>query len=182
MHLDLRERVLCASMPPRHARDQQYDDAPPPPPPPLQLTPYERASMDMLAGITKMLERQSERSGKSHEEDVAERFRKQGPKEFAEVNLSRTVRPSRTCLGNLDGVFSLITLLATRAWLRPVSRGNRHFMVGGGRLRQSGPRPEARLLRQPALEGLPRSARTDSPRQVWRNKFRRSGSGGGGRF
>ncbi|KZV24483.1 hypothetical protein F511_42311 [Dorcoceras hygrometricum] len=32
----------------------------------------------------------------------------------------------------------MITLLATRAWLRPVSRGNRHFTVGGGRLRQSG--------------------------------------------
>ncbi|KZV18954.1 hypothetical protein F511_03470 [Dorcoceras hygrometricum] len=77
-------------------------------------------------------------------------------------------------------VFSLITLLATRAWLRPVSRGNRHFTVGGGRLRQSSPRPEARLLRRPALEGLMRSARTDSPRQVCRNKFRRSGGGGGG--
>ncbi|KZV25099.1 hypothetical protein F511_03397 [Dorcoceras hygrometricum] len=72
----------------------------------------------------------------------------------------------------LDG--QLITLLATRAWLRPVSRGNRHFTVGGGRLRQSGPRPEARLLRQPALEGLMRSVRTDSPRQVGRNNFRRS--------
>ncbi|KZV57721.1 hypothetical protein F511_24403 [Dorcoceras hygrometricum] len=68
----------------------------------------------------------------------------------------------------------LITLLETRAWLRPVSRGNRHFTVGGGRLRQSGPRPEERLLRQPALEGLTRSARMDSPRQVGRNKFRRS--------
>ncbi|KZV50857.1 hypothetical protein F511_25455 [Dorcoceras hygrometricum] len=66
------------------------------------------------------------------------------------------------------------------AWLRPVSRGNRHFTVGGGRLRQSGPRPEERLLRQPALEGLTRSARTDSPRQVGRNKFRRGGGGGGG--
>ncbi|KZV56730.1 flavonoid 3'-monooxygenase-like [Dorcoceras hygrometricum] len=84
----------------------------------------------------------------------------------------------------------LITLLETRAWLRPISRGNRHFTVGGGRLRQSGPRPEARLLRQPALEGLTRSARTDSPRQVGQNKFRRSkavaaaaqGSGGGGGF
>ncbi|KZV56936.1 hypothetical protein F511_16881 [Dorcoceras hygrometricum] len=59
------------------------------------------------------------------------------------------------------------------AWLRPVSRGNRHFTVGGGRLRQSGPRPEGRLLRQPALEGMTRSARTDSPHQVGRNKFRR---------
>ncbi|KZU86119.1 hypothetical protein F511_45976 [Dorcoceras hygrometricum] len=37
----------------------------------------------MLAGITRLLERQLERPGKSHEEDVAERFRKQGPKEFA---------------------------------------------------------------------------------------------------
>ncbi|KZV19672.1 hypothetical protein F511_35478 [Dorcoceras hygrometricum] len=71
------------------------------------------------------------------------------------------------------GCLSLITLLATRAWLRPVSRGNRHFTVDGGRLRQSGPRPDMRLLRQTALESLTRSARTDSPRQVGRNKFRR---------
>ncbi|KZV15970.1 golgin candidate 5 [Dorcoceras hygrometricum] len=71
------------SMPPRRARDQQDDDAPPPPPPPPQLTPYERTSVDMLVGVTRLLERQSERSGKLHEEDVAERFRKQGPKEFS---------------------------------------------------------------------------------------------------
>ncbi|KZV32842.1 U-box domain-containing protein [Dorcoceras hygrometricum] len=45
------------------------------------------------------------------------------------------------------------------------SRGNRHITVGGGRLCQSGPRSEGRLLRQPALEILTRSARTDSPRQ-----------------
>ncbi|KZV57401.1 hypothetical protein F511_11253 [Dorcoceras hygrometricum] len=57
----------------------------------------------MLTGITKMLERQSERSGKLHEEDVAEQFRKQGPKEFAGLNLSRTARPSRSCIENLDG-------------------------------------------------------------------------------
>ncbi|KZV06615.1 hypothetical protein F511_45901 [Dorcoceras hygrometricum] len=59
--------------------------------------------------------------------------------------------------------------MATRAWLRPVSQGNRHFTVGGGRLRQSGPRLKGRLLRQPTIEGLTRSARTDSPRQVGRN-------------
>ncbi|KZV49790.1 hypothetical protein F511_20370 [Dorcoceras hygrometricum] len=74
----------------------------------------------------------------------------------------------------------MTTLLATRAWLRPVSRGNRHFTVDGGRLRQSGPRPDARLLRQPTLEGLTRSAWTDSPRQVGWNRFRRSRGGGGG--
>ncbi|KZV32843.1 hypothetical protein F511_23837 [Dorcoceras hygrometricum] len=39
-------------------------------------------------------------------------------------------------------------------------------------IRQSGPRPEGRLLRQPALEGLTRSAWMDSPRKVGRNKFR----------
>ncbi|KZV25303.1 triadin-like [Dorcoceras hygrometricum] len=70
-------------------------------------------------------------------------------------------------------VFSQLPCWRLGAWLRPVSRGNRHFTVGGGRLRQSGPRPEGRLLRQPALEGLTRSARTDSPRKVGRNKFRR---------
>ncbi|KZV13912.1 hypothetical protein F511_44823 [Dorcoceras hygrometricum] len=43
-------------MPPRRDRAQQ-DDATPPPPPP-QLTPYERANVDMLAGITRLLERQ----------------------------------------------------------------------------------------------------------------------------
>ncbi|KZV45736.1 hypothetical protein F511_33392 [Dorcoceras hygrometricum] len=39
--------------------------------------------------------------------------------------------------------------------------------------RQSGPRPETRLLRQAALEALTNSARTDSPRRVGRNEFRR---------
>ncbi|KZV24766.1 hypothetical protein F511_14528 [Dorcoceras hygrometricum] len=43
---------------------------------------YERASVDMLTGITRMPERQTDRPGKSQEEDVTERFRKQGPKEF----------------------------------------------------------------------------------------------------
>ncbi|KZV18617.1 hypothetical protein F511_40906 [Dorcoceras hygrometricum] len=73
-------------MSPQRDRTHQDDATPPPPPPPPptpQLTPYERASVDMLAEITRLLEQQSERPGKSHEEDVAERFRKQGPKEFA---------------------------------------------------------------------------------------------------
>ncbi|KZV25609.1 AMP-dependent synthetase and ligase domain containing protein [Dorcoceras hygrometricum] len=89
-------------MPPRRTRDQQEDDAPHPSSPP-HLTPYESASMEMLIGITKMLERWSEQSGKSHEEDVDKRFHKQGPKEFAGLDISRTARPSRTCLENLDG-------------------------------------------------------------------------------
>ncbi|KZV37097.1 hypothetical protein F511_12555 [Dorcoceras hygrometricum] len=50
----------------------------------------------------------------------------------------------------------------------------RHFTVDGGRYRQSGPRPKTGFLRQPALEGLTRSAWTDSPRQDWpETTFRR---------
>ncbi|KZT76911.1 hypothetical protein F511_46064 [Dorcoceras hygrometricum] len=44
----------------------------------------------------------------------------------------------------------------------------RLFSVDCGSLRQSGPRPDPRLLRQAPLEALTRSARTDSPRQVGR--------------
>ncbi|KZV40462.1 hypothetical protein F511_35931 [Dorcoceras hygrometricum] len=52
--------------------------------------------------------------------------------------------------------------------------------------RQSGPRPEPRLLRQAALETLTNSARTDSPRRIGRKQIsgedrrrRRVGGGGG---
>ncbi|KZV43982.1 hypothetical protein F511_11174 [Dorcoceras hygrometricum] len=69
-------------MPPRRYREQPQDDDLPPPPPP-QMTAFERANVEMLAGITRLLERQTERPGKLHEEDIAERFRKQGPKEFS---------------------------------------------------------------------------------------------------
>ncbi|KZV23772.1 hypothetical protein F511_27698 [Dorcoceras hygrometricum] len=53
--------------------------------------------------------------------------------------------------------------------------------------RQSGPRPEPRLLRQAALEALTNSARTDSPRRVGQKRIsddngrrRRTAGGGGG--
>ncbi|KZV22786.1 hypothetical protein F511_24833 [Dorcoceras hygrometricum] len=56
-----------------------------------------------------------------------------------------------------------------------------------GRYRQSGPRPEPRLLHQPALEALTNSARTDSPRRVGRKRIsgddgrrRRRRTAGGG--
>ncbi|KZV21001.1 hypothetical protein F511_37440 [Dorcoceras hygrometricum] len=81
--VELGGRTASLTMPPRRYREQQQDDdLPPPPPPPVQMTPFERANVEMLAGITRLLERQTERPGKSHEEDVAERFRKQGPKDF----------------------------------------------------------------------------------------------------
>ncbi|KZV25074.1 hypothetical protein F511_03564 [Dorcoceras hygrometricum] len=48
-------------------------------------------------------------------------------------------------------------------------RGGRSCDVRAGqgrKLRQSGPRPDPRLLRQTALEVLTRSARSDSPRKT----------------
>ncbi|KZV49310.1 RNA-binding protein 5-B-like [Dorcoceras hygrometricum] len=72
---------------------------PPPHPPPPQLTPYERASVDMLAGITRLLERQSERRGRLHEEDFTERFHKQGPKEFSSVEIGVAPLPPAIAFG-----------------------------------------------------------------------------------
>ncbi|KZV35646.1 hypothetical protein F511_24029 [Dorcoceras hygrometricum] len=71
--VELGSRTDSLTMPPRRIREQQDDDLPPPPPPP-HMTPFERANMEMLAGITRLLERQTERPGKSHEEDIVERF------------------------------------------------------------------------------------------------------------
>ncbi|KZV50538.1 hypothetical protein F511_27024 [Dorcoceras hygrometricum] len=56
-------------------------------------------------------------------------------------------------------------------------------------IRQSGPRPDLKLLRQTALEVLTRSARSDSPRKVGRKQISgdnaaaaaAQGGGGGGR-
>ncbi|KZV24929.1 hypothetical protein F511_28500 [Dorcoceras hygrometricum] len=110
-------------MPPRCNGEQQQDDDLPPPPP-VQMMSFERANVEMLAEITRLLERQTERSGgKSHEEDIAERFRKQGPKDFAgttdplvaeEWNLSRTVGPLGLVLRTLtDRTRELRTVLGT---------------------------------------------------------------------
>ncbi|KZV18750.1 hypothetical protein F511_28303 [Dorcoceras hygrometricum] len=54
------------------------------------------------------------------------------------------------------------------------------FRSGGncGRYRQSGPRSDTRLLCHLALEGVTKSARTDSPRRIGRKQF--SGKEGGG--
>ncbi|KZV25633.1 hypothetical protein F511_34008 [Dorcoceras hygrometricum] len=68
------------------------------------------------------------------------------------------------------------------AWLQPESQGDWLFTVDGGRFVQSSPRSEARFLRQPALEGLTRSARTETPRNGdWNKSDQREAEAGGGR-
>ncbi|KZV50042.1 hypothetical protein F511_27817 [Dorcoceras hygrometricum] len=71
------------------------------------------------------------------------------------------------------------TLLGTAAngWR---IQAKRHFTVDCGRQRQSGPRPDTRLLCHPALEGVTRYARTDSPRRIGRKQFSGEEGGGGG--
>ncbi|KZV30207.1 hypothetical protein F511_41279 [Dorcoceras hygrometricum] len=71
-------------------------------------------------------------------------------------------------------VFLGVTLLATRAWLRPVSRGNRHFTVGGGRLRQSGPRPETISLRSACTRRLKDFIANGFSSKSWPEQVRRA--------
>ncbi|KZV55005.1 hypothetical protein F511_27528 [Dorcoceras hygrometricum] len=70
-----------------------------------------------------------------------------------------------------------LRLAPTGITRRPALHGRRLY------IRQSGPRPEGRLLRHLALEGLTRSARTDSPRKTDRSKsnHRRQAAADGGR-
>ncbi|KZV52933.1 hypothetical protein F511_18045 [Dorcoceras hygrometricum] len=83
-------------------------------------------------------------------------------------------------LGNRGGsgsclpVFLGVTFLATRAWLRPVSRGNRHFTVGGGRLRQSGPRPEMISLRSACTRRLKDFIANGFSSKSWPEQVRRT--------
>ncbi|KZV36052.1 hypothetical protein F511_22647 [Dorcoceras hygrometricum] len=71
---------------------------------------------------------------------------------------------------------ALIPLLGIR--IRPPGEAAEEQETDCGSLRQSGPRPDPRLLHQAALEALTISARTDSPRRIGRKQF--SGEYGGG--
>ncbi|KZV26953.1 hypothetical protein F511_33649 [Dorcoceras hygrometricum] len=66
----------------------------------------------------------------------------------------------------------------------PVSRGNRHFTVGGGRLRQSGPRPETIFLRSACTRRLKDFIAKGFSSKSWPKQVRRKAaaaatSGGG---
>ncbi|KZV49607.1 hypothetical protein F511_24424 [Dorcoceras hygrometricum] len=68
------------------------------------------------------------------------------------------------------GCFSGLPFWRLSAWLRPVSRGNRHFTVGGGRLRQSGPRgnetPSSACTRKPDEIGADGFSSSSWPEQI----------------
>ncbi|KZV32427.1 hypothetical protein F511_44631 [Dorcoceras hygrometricum] len=86
------------------------------------------------------------------------RIRIAPPGEAAEEqNLGReTINtiPNHAIYEPFIGCFSGLPFWRLGAWLRPVSRGNRHFTVGGGRLRQSGPRSEMISLRSACTRRL----------------------------
>ncbi|KZV06826.1 phospho-2-dehydro-3-deoxyheptonate aldolase 2, chloroplastic [Dorcoceras hygrometricum] len=99
------------------------------------------------------------------------------------IMATRMIRSGKT--------LALIPLLGIR--IRPPTRQrkNKKQMPGGdqyeksdnyncGSLRQSGPRPDPRLLCQAALEALTRSARTNTPRKTRPEQFPAKLVGGGG--
>ncbi|KZV25208.1 hypothetical protein F511_29582 [Dorcoceras hygrometricum] len=89
--------------------------------------------------------------------------------------VSATARPAR------DFARAHVRAVVVGAWLQPESQGYWLFTVGGGKFVQSSPRPKARFLRQPALEDLTRSARTETPRNSDRKKSdQRAAAAGGG--
>ncbi|KZV35027.1 hypothetical protein F511_19774 [Dorcoceras hygrometricum] len=83
------------------------------------------------------------------------------------INTKNRIQNS-TCIGRSKRIPCWNLCLAPTGITR-----TRLFSVDCGRYRQSGPRPEPRLLRQAALEALTNSARTYSPRRIGRNEFRR---------
>ncbi|KZV26541.1 hypothetical protein F511_35025 [Dorcoceras hygrometricum] len=90
---------------------------------------------------------------------------------------TRSETPSSDCTRSPDEISTIG--FSTSNWVN-------HQCINIHRIRQSGPRPDSRLLRQTALEVLTRSARSDSPRRTGRKQFsgddrrRRKGGGGGG--
>ncbi|KZV35616.1 hypothetical protein F511_23299 [Dorcoceras hygrometricum] len=72
--------------------------------------------------------------------------------------------------GQLSAAISATSAQINTARRPLLSASTRDMRNQAAVFRQSGPRPEGRLLRQPTLEGLTRSARTDSPRKTDRSK------------
>ncbi|KZV24084.1 hypothetical protein F511_07183 [Dorcoceras hygrometricum] len=84
-------------------------------------------------------------------------------------------KQTTTFIGCLSGLPCWNLCLAPTAITRI-----RLFSVDCGSLRQSGPRPDPRLLCQAALEALTRSARTNTPRKTRPEQFPAKIVGGGG--
>ncbi|KZV51478.1 hypothetical protein F511_06946 [Dorcoceras hygrometricum] len=106
-------------------------------------------------------------------------------------HLALVARPARDVRSSIvrpahDGVARARRGCRRRTWRRPGDSllefcfpiDSKPEIQYCGRYRQSGPRPDTRLLCHPALEGVTRSARTDSPRRIGRKQF--SGEEGGG--
>ena len=70
MHTNLltEANLVIREIPPRRETSGNETEQPQIPTPPV-LTPYEQASVDMLAGITKLLENQVSKPKISHEEE-----------------------------------------------------------------------------------------------------------------
>ncbi|KZV29077.1 hypothetical protein F511_42769 [Dorcoceras hygrometricum] len=89
--------------------------------------------------------------------------------------IRRTIGDSTVELPRKTGIIGVRHKVVIACWhlcLAPTGiTRTRLFSVDCGSLRQSGPRPDPRLLRQAALEALTRSARTDSPNRTGRKRI-----------
>ncbi|KZV54892.1 hypothetical protein F511_31315 [Dorcoceras hygrometricum] len=100
-----------------------------------------------------------------------------------------SVRASHACKLSIGARLPCATIAhVARVHARDMEGRRRVRRRPGGRLsifivvdyRQSGPRPDPRLLRQAALEALTRSARTNTPRKTRPEQFPAKIVGGGG--
>ncbi|KZV48324.1 hypothetical protein F511_26541 [Dorcoceras hygrometricum] len=98
-------------------------------------------------------------------------------------NLQFNVRYNKAIhIDQIRETLALIPLLGIR--IRPPARQRKNKKQIAVDYRQSGPRPDPRLLRQAALEALTRSARTNTPRKTRPERFPAklaAAAGGGGR-
>ncbi|KZV41247.1 hypothetical protein F511_28662 [Dorcoceras hygrometricum] len=99
--------------------------------------------------------------------------------------LLMTCRRDEEGVGGLDVPWRNLDqdyLAGTYAWLQPVLQESGSSRLIAVDYRQSGPRPDPRLLRQAALEALTRSARTNTPLKTRPEQFPAKivvGGGGG---
>ncbi|KZV39174.1 hypothetical protein F511_25745 [Dorcoceras hygrometricum] len=107
---------------------------------------------------------------------------------FKPSNKKNDMKVEYRLLNDIEPMVSTMVGLVGTVWTWGLS--SRKGSGSGGRirdneycgsLRQSGPRPEPRLLRQAALEALTRSARTNTPRKTRPEQFSAKivGCGGG---
>ncbi|KZV52209.1 hypothetical protein F511_07164 [Dorcoceras hygrometricum] len=94
---------------------------------------------------------------------------------FSQTTISHNM--VQRIMGENPSIHRSVACWRLGAWLRPISRGNRHFNGRRSWFSESGPRLKTRLLRQSALENVTNLSRMESPHRGGRNKSNHDGNG-----